>query len=368
MGAILLPRHFFISGLFVLISIAILPGIVQCQEILGSLRFLLIAPDARGKSLAGGGSAFSKGAASAYYNPALLATSEDFSAEINEHEPNLYDGFIMNIFMSRKFNDWICLGAGYTGFDYEIGRWIDYGNTTVLDWRGYRDYALGLWAAISFDHQNSFGIGFKYIKTHPYSDANCVGYTGTSSIAFDFGWLTKNHLSGATWRNDEIFYPDLNRLFNVKREKGFAFGVSFANLGNDLNVKYAAYPERMPKRLRLAAGYQAVDSEPVGLRLIVDATKLLFDIDDTFKEEWSEVAWAYGLEATFYYILDFRLGRLLDRGDHQRYTTIGFGLGPEWLGIDYSYVLESDEHWNRAGKEYSISISCNISPGTFTRD
>jgi hypothetical protein len=235
-----LLRYILLTSIIILISIIISPAVVQCQEILGNLRFLLIAPDARGKSLAGGGSAFSKGAVSAYYNPALLATSEDFSAEINEHEPILYDGFIMNIFMSRNINDWIYLGAGYTGFDYEIGRWIDYGNTTILDWRGYRDYTLGLWAAISFDHRNSFGIGFKYIKTHPYSYANYGRYAGASSIVFDFGWLTKNHLTGVTWQNDKIYYPDLNKLFKVKREKGFTFGVSLANLGNDLNVRHAA--------------------------------------------------------------------------------------------------------------------------------
>jgi hypothetical protein len=124
----------------------------------------------------------------------------------------------------------------------------------------------------------------------------------------------------------------------------------------------------MPKRLRLAAGYQAVDSEPVGLRLTVDATKLLIDVDDSFKEEWSEVAWSYGLESQFYYILYFRFGRLLDRGDHQRYYTIGFGLGPEWLRLDYSLVLGDYDHWNRSSKEYSISINCNISPENFKRN
>jgi len=341
------------------------PALVYCQQSFGNLRFLTIAPDARGKSLAGGGSVFSKGAISVYYNPALLATSGYFSAEINEDDSKFINGYLMNIFLSRKIKEWASVGIGYTSFDHRISDWFDYGYG--LYWNDIRDYSLGLWVAFSLDPHNSYGIGIKYIKTHPDSYAYYRGKTGKSSIAFDFGWLTKNHLTKATWQNDEIFYPDLHRLFKVEREKGFAFGISFTNLGKDLKVKYSTYPDRMPKRFRLAAGYQAIDSEPVGLRLTVDATKFLIEMNDTFSEEWSEVAWAYGLEAAFYYIVDFRFGRLLDRENHQRYNTIGFGLGPEWLRLDYSRVL-GDDDWDYYAGDYSFSVNCNISPETFYHD
>lgn len=365
MGASALFRRYLITGILILTSILITPALVFCQESFGNLRFLTIAPDARGKSLAGGGSVFSKGAISVYYNPALLATSEDFSAEINEYKPGLYGAYMMNLYFSRKIKKWASVGIGYTSFDHRISDWFGYGYG--LDWNDIRDYSLGLWAAFSLDPHNSCGIGIKYIKTHPDSYAYNLSNTGKSSIAYDIGWLTRNHLTKATWQNDEIFYPDLHRLFKVVREKGFAFGVSLTNLGKDLKVKYSDYPDRMPKRLRVAAGYQAIDSEPVGLRLTVDAAKILNNLNDSFSEEWSEVAWAYGLEAAFYYIVDFRFGRLLDRENHQRYNTIGFGLGPEWLRIDYSRVL-GDDHWDYYAGDYSFSVNCNISTETFYRD
>ncbi len=45
--------------------------------------FLLETPDARGRSMAGGGSVYSTGAVSAYYNPANLAGSGIISGEFN---------------------------------------------------------------------------------------------------------------------------------------------------------------------------------------------------------------------------------------------------------------------------------------------
>jgi hypothetical protein len=356
MGALSLPLRHLLTSIIILTSIVILPASAQCQEILGNLRFLLIAPDARGNSMANGGSVFSKGAISAYYNPALLATSEDFSAEVNEYKQDLCDAFMMNIYFSRKFKDWAYVGIGYTSYDHEICRGYGW-----LGWDDIRDYSLGLWAAFSVDPDNSYGIGIKYLKTHLDSDLFYRDRPRSSTIAFDFGWLSRNHIPKATWQNDDIFYPDLHRLFKVDRDKGFTLGISLSNLGKSykFDESYNSYP--LPKLMRLAVGYQAVDSEPVGLRLTIDATKLLIDIDDSFKEEWSEVAWSYGLESQFYYILYFRFGRLLDRGDHQRYNTIGFGIGPEWLRLDYSRVLGDYDHWNRSAKEYSISVNCNIS-------
>lgn len=343
-----------------------LPAVVKCQDTIGSLRFLLTAPDARGKSLAGGGSAFSKGAASVYYNPALLATSGDFSAEINEYKQDIYDAFTMNLYFSRRLKDWASVGIGYTRFDYKI-RWDCDGYNDCPGRDDIRDYSLGVWAAFSDDPNNSYGVGIKYMETHPGSLSYFQRMGLFSTIAFDFGWLSRNLFPKATWQNDDIFYPDLHRLFKVDRDRGFTLGISLSNLGKSLTLddyfSYISYP--MPKRMRVAAGYQAVDSEPVGLRLTIDATKLLIDLHDTFKAEWSEVAWSYGLEATFYYIFGFRFGRLLDREDHQRYNTIGCGLGPEWLRIDYSRVLGDYDEWNRNGEDYSISVNCNISPDLY---
>lgn len=365
MGAFFLCWRNLLSGFIVLASIALLPKLGQCQVGRTAAQFLLITPDARGKSLGDGGSVFSKGAVSAYYNPALLVTSKEFSGEYNycQYLPQISDDLIVeNIFLSSNYRDLAYLGIGYTRFDYS-------GKTDIWEDVNSYDYSLGFWTAISFDPDNSIGVGIKYIKMKYESSPNVPwneSYEG-SSYAFDFGFLTRNHLPGATWRNNNTYYPVLHRLFREERDRGFSFGISVANWGKDMALFDEDRPDPLPRKLRLGTGYQAVDSEPIGLRLTVDATKLLVYMDDPFKEEWSEIAWSYGVETTFYYILNFRLGRLFDRGSHQRLNTIGFGIGPEWLRLDYSRVLGDidDWRWNRRTDEYSFSISCNISPQTF---
>ncbi len=360
MGVSFPGRRYLIAGFTIFASITLLPAYGQGQVQHVEAQFLLIAPDARGRSLGEGGSIFSRGAVSAYYNPALLVTSEMFSGEFNycKYAPEFIDDLsVKNIFLSHKFKDLGYFGIGYTRFDY--GYSFGSGNSY--------DYALGFWAALSFDAHNSVGVGAKYIKRkYEYFDywGGLESYEG-SSYAFDFGILSRNHFPGVTWKNDKIYYPVLHRLFKVERDKGFSFGISLANLGKAMTFydENTAYP--IPRNFRFAAGYQAIDSEPVGMRLTVDATKLLINVKDSFKEEWNEIVWSYGLEATFYYIFDFRLGRLFDRDSYQRFNTIGFGLGPEWLCVDFSYVLGNYDRWNRSGEEYSISIRCNISPDTF---
>lgn len=350
------------AGLIAVVLIGLLPVSGLCQARYTEAQFLLIVPDARGKSLGDGGSVFSRGAISAYYNPALLVTGGEFSGEFNycKYLPELTDEFsIKNIFLSHRLKDLGFLGFGYTRFDYgEISGTGD----------SY-DYALGLWAALAFDINNSVGLGVKYIKRKDeYIDYWSATRTyEASSYAFDFGFLFRKLLPETTWRNDKINYPGLCRLFKTDRNKGFSFGLSVANLGKDMAFFDEDNPDPLPKRLRLGVGYQAVDSEPMGLRLTVDATKLLIYMDDPFKEEWSEIVWSYGLEATFYYILHFRLGRLLDRDGHQRLNTIGFGIGSDWLGLDYSLVPGDLGDWNRRAGEYSISFKCNISSDIFER-
>ncbi len=350
------------------VSIALLPVFGQCQVSQTSAQFLLITPDTRGKSMGDGGSVFSNGAVSAYYNPALLVSSEEFSGEYNycQYLPKLADDLsINNIYLSSKFSDLAYFGMGYSRFSYGEQELTDEAGNSLGTASSY-DYALGFWAAFSFDADNSFGAGFKYIKRHLAEiGAGSKSKSNASTIAFDFGLLSRNNFPAATWRNDKIYYPGLRRLFRVERNKGLVFGVSVANLGKDLAYVDADQSDPLPKRLRLGIGYQAIDSEPVGLRLTVDATKLLIDMNDPFKEEWNEIIWSYGLESTLYYLFNFRLGRLLDREGHQRFNTIGFGIGPEWLRFDYSYVLDSDIHWNRRGEEYSISVNCNVSPQIF---
>lgn len=353
-----LKGKFIRTSLTAFVLLTLLPVSGLCQVSMTAAQFLLITPDARGKSLGEGGSVFSRGAISAYYNPALLVTSEEFSGEYNfgQYIPEIAGDLVpKNIYLSSNYRDLIYLGLGYTRFNYGTQERVDELGNSLDTFESY-DYALGFWTAISFDPDNSVGVGIKYIKSHlaEVAAGSESGKGSASALALDFGILSRNHLSETTWRNDNINYPDLHRLFRPERYEGFSFGISIANLGEDMEYIDPDNPDPLPRLLRIGFGYQVIDSEPVGMQLSIDATKLLVGETD--------LVWSYGLETEFYYLAVLRIGGFYDHHGWARYNTIGFGVGPEWLRLDYSRILgEFDYDWNRKAGEYSLSFRCNIS-------
>jgi hypothetical protein len=330
--------------------------------------FLLEPPDARGRSLAGGGSVYSNGAVSAYYNPAGLVSSGEFSAEINYTTilPSLADDFsLTGAHLSKSVGNDAYFGFGYVHLNYgsrvrtdEGGRVI--GSTTLYD------YSLALSGAYSFNRANSIGLGVKYIFVkHDISFE--PGLDSGSSVALDFGFLSRGHFPRATVRIDEPYYPTLRKYCRTERIPGITLGASFTNIGPDVSFDNDYYNAPPPRNLRLALGYQILDADYLGLRFTVDALKLLVDNDDHLGTEIEEIKWIFGFEATFLYIINLRAGRYLDDVGQQRYTSVGFGLGPQWLRFDYSRVLESDEQYNRRSEESSYSLYCNIFPYIFSR-
>jgi hypothetical protein len=345
-------------------SMALLPVSGRCQASKTVAQFLLLAPDARGKSLGEGGSVFSTGAISAYYNPALLVTTNEISGEYGfyRHLPKLTgDSSVRNAYISSKLDDLVYLGIGYSRLSYGKQVRTDEFGRDLGTFESY-DYAVGFWAALTFDPHNSVGVGIKIIESHlaEVGAGSERGKGTASTFAFDFGILSRNHLPETTWPIERTYSSDFPKLLRAERNAGFSFGLSLANLGKGLDYVNADQTDPLPRRLRLGFGFQAINTDPVGLQLTIDATKVMVGN--------SNIVWSFGLESELYYIFVFRFGRLHDDDGHQRYNTIGLGVGPEWLRFEYSYVLDSDITWNRKGDESSYSINCNISPRIFEGD
>ena len=89
-------NRFIKLSMFALIVVFLLPGAGLCQISQTAVPFLLMPPDANGQGLGYGGSAFSSGAASLFYNPANLVTVNNLSAEISRGNilPRLADDLI----------------------------------------------------------------------------------------------------------------------------------------------------------------------------------------------------------------------------------------------------------------------------------
>ncbi len=362
--------------IFIVITIIfiVLPSAVTCLAQYGytNAMFLREVPDARGRSMGNGGSVYSTGAISAFYNPANLITSGFISGGFNycNMMPATGNDYAYkNIYISRDFSPWGYYGINYSRVDYPDAEWTDeFGNS--LGTSSAYDHTFGVWAAVSVDPDNSLGAGIKYINVKSYSGYYYFESREASSVAFDFGFLSRNHFPELTYRDEKTHYPILRKYFRERRDRGITMGISLANLGPEMENVYGDRNETgpIPRRFRLAAGYQIIDMDDIGLRVTLDGVKLLVDVNESFDKEWHKIGWSYGLEANFLYLLNLRFGRQLDRWREQRFNTVGFGLGPEWLRLDYSYVIEDDENWNPRGGEYSFSLFCNLTSDIFKRE
>ena len=362
-----------IKGLF-LIGVILLFGSVfpttlcRAQVATTQANFLMEIPDARGRGLAGGGSVFSAGAVSAFYNPAGLVSSGVFSAQINYGEflPNLADDIsLKSAYFSRDFGSIGAYGLSYSRLSYgKQDRRSEGGE--LIETIEYYESSLALHGAVALNSSASVGFGLKYININ--TAPSYLGDSKSSSIALDFGFLSKGHFPQATVKIDETYYPTLRKYCRAERDEGIILSASLLNIGPEIKFRERSSLNGPPPRsLRLAAGYQLLDADYLGLRFTIDALKLLVNTDDGFKTEIREITWSFGVEATFLYIINLRAGRYHDEIGLQRYTTVGLGLGPEWCRFDYSRVLGSSEMYIRRENETSYSLYCNIIPNIFNR-
>jgi hypothetical protein len=356
-----------IYGIAIVIIIA-LPGICLSQYYDIAAPYLLEPPDARGRSLAGGGGVYANGAIGAFYNPANLVTTGLAAAVygrskywpwVDSHKS------LENIWLTSGLGDW-----GYCG---AYGYYIDYGKLNaipeIMQVFHSSDLVVGISAAILLDNNSSFGLGAKYIRCRladysPGYGRYSAGLKETA-LAFDIGFLSRNHFPKSTFAISKISFPKLRKYCRMRNDKGISCAVSITNLGRNLNYNDLSKTDPLPKQFRLSAGYQLLDSDLLGTRVTIDGSKMLFDLDDHFKNEIREITWTFGIEATALYLITFRAGEHLDKVGEDRYGAYGIGIGPEWLHLDYSRIGHEQTAWRE--KQESWSVNCNIPVSWFGR-
>ncbi|MCP4582891.1 MAG: PorV/PorQ family protein [candidate division Zixibacteria bacterium] len=340
-------RGLLILSSFVLISFT--PSYAQVSHT--AVPFLLMTPDARGKSMADGGSVYSTGAASVFYNPANLMSVEKYTGDLNYTRPfpDLADDlFAVNLYAAAGIGDQIRCAIGMNRLDFGSQERVGEYGESLGEYNSY-DLAVGLYGALDLDSTTHIGVGVKYIRSHLSDNA------ADKSFAFDFGMLFKNRFPGLTYITDEYAYPEIRKAVNARDTRGISIGISLANLGPALSYIDADQKDPLPRVMRLGIGYQAVDKANLGIRTTFDATKLLIDMDDGFKTELDEIVLSYGIETTIYYFLTLRGGRFFDVVGDQRMWSIGGGLGVEGLRIDFSYTFDRED--GRSGKDGAYAIS-----------
>jgi hypothetical protein len=355
-----ITKYCVFLGLLILMPIS---TIALAQISRTSAIFLRQNPDARGRSLAGGGSVYSTGAISSYYNPANLTSSGLISVEISSAKilPELTKEFsFKSIYISRGFGKWGYYGVGYNYFNYGDWFYYDrYGNYTKHP--NIFESAISLSTAFNFNENNSFGFGIKYIHDNfsTITEGNENHEVQANSFAFDIGMQSRNIIPRLTLIRDRD--PDSPEVENINDTKkgGLAFGVSVLNMGSKRYYFNYVPKEPIPTILRLALGYKIMEQRNCNLSIMIDVEKLLIDK--------KEIIWHAGVESQFYKIITLRLGNINNKAGSVRYWASGISLGPSWIHGDYSYVFKSSEEWNRNGGEYALSIVCNLFPNTLNQ-
>jgi hypothetical protein len=331
-----------------------------------AMPFLISAPDARGRSMAEGGSVFATGAAAAYYNPAGIVSVATTAAEFNFGKPMpqwVDDYSWLNAYAAIALPNSLRFAIGMNRLDYGDFKRIDeYGNL-LGDYDSY-DMAISAVAAMPLDSLTSVGIGIKYIYSRLAIDwiKGNFGLDHGNILAFNFGMLFRNRFPNLTYTKDAYTFPELRKWGRTRDNRGLSFGVSVANLGPKVSYNYTDRTDPLPINLRLATGYQVVDTDVLGLDITFDATKLLIDMNDSFQTELDEIVLSYGIEANFLYLFSLRGGRYFDTFGEQKMWMIGWGIGPEWLHLDYSHTYDRDR-WQTEDGAYSWSVYCNLPAG-----
>jgi hypothetical protein len=362
-GIVYISRYVMIVSLLLFLTAASSFG----QVSRATLPFLLMAPDARGRSMGEGGSVFATGAVAAFYNPASIVSVTTAAGEFNYFKPmpswenNLY---ALNIYAAFALPNSLRFAVGMNRLDYGTFELI--GPYGEILWRyEYYDFAISAYSAVDFDSLSSVGIGIKYIYSQAIADwtGGNLGLADGNILAADFGMLFRNRFRNLTYTSSNYTFPEIRKWARTRDNRGLSFGISVANLGPKVSYENSDRKDPLPINLRLAAGYQVIDTDILGFDITFDATKLLIDLNDSFKTELDEIVLSYGAEANILYLFNLRGGRYFDTIGRQRMWMIGWGIGPEWLHFDYSRTYDTEDNWPSKDGAYSLSLYCNLPSG-----
>ena len=356
-----------------------LPGISQAQDktnLLGQLNtittavpFLIISPDARAGGMGDAGVASSPDANSIHWNPSKLAFVEKKIGFAISYTPWL-----------RKLVPDINLA--YVSFynklkgDQTIGaslRYFSLGNITFTDNTGNEigqfnpaEYAFDFAYARKLSENFSGGIALRYIHSNLTGGIN-VENNGTkagNSVAAD--------VSAYYQKEVEV----------GKKDAVFSFGLNISNIGAKISYTETGVKDFIPINLRLGPQLKLKLNEYNDLAFLIDFNKLLVptppiydptnvingeqqilfgknpdvgvpegifnsfsDAPGGFKEEIHEINIASGMEYWYDNQFAFRAGYFYEHATkgNRKYFTLGAGLKYNVFGIDFAYLIPTDQ-------------------------
>jgi hypothetical protein len=341
----------------------------QLNTITTAVPFLIISPDARAGGMGDAGVASSADVNSIHWNPSKLAFVENKMGVAISYTPWL-----------RKLVPDINLA--YVSFynklkgDQTVGaslRYFSLGDITFTDNVGTEigqfnpsEFAIDIAYARLLSENISGGIALRYINS------NLTG-----------GFQVENNATKA----GQSVAADISATFRKEMEVGkkdavFGFGLNISNIGAKISYTETGRKDFIPINLRLGPSLKLKLNEYNDITFLIDFNKLLVptppiynpdsiingeqqilfgknpdvsvasgifnsfsDAPDGFGEELNEINIAGGLEYWYDNQFAFRAGYFYEHESkgNRKYFTLGAGLKYNVFGIDFAYLIPTDQ-------------------------
>lgn len=363
----------------VAIVLTIMPGTSTAQDqsnLLGQLNtittavpFLIISPDARAGGMGDAGVASSADVNSIHWNPAKLAFVENKMGVAISYTPWLRklvpDINLAYVSFYNKLKGEQTVGASL--------RYFSLGNITFTDNTGNEigqfnpaEYAIDVAYARRLSEEVSAGIALRYIHS------NLTG-----------GFQVENNSTKA----GQSVAADISMLYRTemelaKKDAIFSFGLNISNIGSKISYTETGRKDFIPINLRLGPSLKLLLNEYNDITFLLDINKLLVptppiynpdsvvngeqqilfgknpdvsvasgifnsfsDAPDGFSEELHEINLCGGLEYWYDNQFAFRAGYFYEHATkgNRKYFTLGAGLKYSVFGLDFAYLIPTDQ-------------------------
>lgn len=301
-------------------------------------RFLLWQPSAVSNAMGGVGTSLYGDAFAAYYNPAALAFAKSVTLSGSFVKPLPFFGDIAHSYFAASYrsNSFGTIAASANLFwrgAQVITSELDptpLGGIDEFDWSGKISYALpirkdlAVGASLSLLRINL--LDFDIENQRPIGGER--GNGNATAIMFDLGILFKNLLTPATYSPSGRVSDFIEKLADVRQERGLSLGLSLLNSGAKVFFIDHAQADHLPTRLRLGLAYWPIQSTTFGFMLASDFEKQLYE---SSKLDYIH----FGGEAKLLSLFCVQGGYFFDTfGSKNSNYTLGGGVHTKYLSVN----------------------------------
>lgn len=342
----------------------------QVNTITTAVPFLMIAPDSRSGALGDAGVALSPDVNSLHWNPAKYAFIDDNFGTAISYTPwlrNIIDDINLSYLTGYWRMDENQVFAGAL-------RYFSLGNIQFYNKQGHftrdfnpNEFALSGAYSIKLGSNISGGVSLRYI----YSNLTGGTYVGNN----------QSHPGHSVAADISTFYQS-DRFALSGNEARVAFGLNISNIGAKITYTNESEQNFIPTNMRLGGAFTSYFDDYNSLTFTVDINKLLiptppvyaqdtttgdltiskgydtdvsvatgifrsfYDAPGGMEEELHEITYSLGLEYWYANQFALRAGYFHEHETkgNRKYFTAGLGLELNVIGLDFSYLIATDQH------------------------